>query len=92
MGCLGCLGNKDWAVRKAAAETLLALCRMLGPEIENGAVQDRKRVPRVVDYLRAIKHDRVKPTREQFTITLAAFEELQTWMDEHSVCCFVNCL
>lgn len=72
-------------MRKAAGEMLLAFCRMLGPEIENGAAQDRKRVPRVVEYLRTIKHDRVKPTREQFSATLAAFEELQAWIEEHPV-------
>jgi hypothetical protein len=72
-------------VRKSAAETLLALARMLGPDLEGGGGAERRRVPRCLVYLRDIKHDRVKPTREALAACGAAFEDLEAWLEGHPV-------
>jgi hypothetical protein len=84
-GCLGCLSNKEWLVRKRAAETLLALGRLLGPDIETGC-SERHRGERVMAYLRDIKHDRVKPTREAIAACLLLYEDLAAWMELNPVC------
>lgn len=84
-GCLGCLTHKDWAVRKSAAETLLALARMLGPGVEAGAGAERKRVARCLVYLRDVRHDRVKPAREALSAAVAAYEDLAAWLEMHPV-------
>ena len=75
-------------MRKRAAETLLALCRLLGPDIERGSA-DRSRVARCLDTLKAVKHDRVKPTRESMVATHAAFEDLRDWMQRNPVRLFL---
>lgn len=85
VGCLGCLASQDWGVRKAAAETLFALNRLLGPLLEHGASSDRKRVPRCVDALAAARHDRVRPVRDAVVLAIAAFTELTEWMDDNPV-------
>jgi hypothetical protein len=85
MGCLGCLFNADWATRKAAADTLLALNRILGPLLEHGASAERRRVPRCLDALMRAKHDRVRPVRESVSSAIAAFSQLYDWMLENPV-------
>ena len=72
-------------MRKAAAETLFALNRLLGPLLEHGASSDRKRVPRCVDALAAARHDRVRPVRDAVVLAIAAFTELTEWMDDNPV-------
>ncbi len=39
-GILGCLAHKDWAVRKAAGDTLKTAVIVLGPQIEPEGVWD----------------------------------------------------
>ena len=84
-GCLGCLSSKDWSVRKRAAEALHALAHFLGPDLEAGTSAERRRVPRCLEYLKAIKHDKVKPTREALAASVAAFEDLAGWLESHPV-------
>ena len=83
-GCLGCLSNSDWLVRKRAAETLLSLVRYLGPQIENGS-SDRQRVQRCLAYLKDVKTDKVKPTRDALSQCVAAYEQLASWMAQNPV-------
>jgi hypothetical protein len=86
IGLLGAFSSVDWAVRKGAADTLLALNRMLGPLLEHAAQPDRARVPRCIEAIKDAKHDRVRPVRDSMSAALAAFQELQDWMIVHPVC------
>lgn len=72
-------------MRKRAGETLLALARMLGPQIESGAGAERHRVQRMLACLRDVKHDKVKPAREALSVTVAAYEDLAAWLERHPV-------
>jgi hypothetical protein len=86
IGLLGAFSSVDWAVRKGAADTLLALNRMLGPLLEHSAMPDRPRVPRCIEAIKDAKHDRVRPVRDSMANALAAFQELHDWMSSHPVC------
>lgn len=86
IGCLGALSSVDWGVRKGAADTLLALNRMLGPLLEHAAMPERPRVPRCIEAIAAAKHDRVRPVRDSMALVLTAFQELHEWSITHPVC------
>ncbi|PSR95620.1 Microtubule-associated protein [Actinidia chinensis var. chinensis] len=61
-----CLGSTDWAIRKAAAETLIALALHSSNLIEDGASS-------TVTVLEACRLDKIKPVRDSMT------EALQLW-------------
>ncbi|XAR67465.1 hypothetical protein NMG60_11002235 [Bertholletia excelsa] len=61
-----CLGNTDWATRKAAADTLSALALHSSNLIADGATS-------TVTVLEACRFDKIKPVRDSMT------EALQLW-------------
>lgn len=71
-------------MRKRAAETLLSLVRYLGPQIETGST-DRQRIQRCLAYLREVKTDKVKPTRDSLSKSVAAYEQLASWVAQNPV-------
>ena len=85
IGLLGAFSSVDWGVRKGAADTLLALNRLLGPLLEHAAMPGRPRVPRCIEAISAAKHDRVRPVRDSMAAALSAFQELHDWMRSHPV-------
>jgi hypothetical protein len=86
------LSSPDWAVRKGAADALLAFNRLLGPDVEHNASAERQRVPRCIEALTKVKHDRVKPVRVSITDAIAAYDELAEWMQANPVRLLLCCM
>eukprot|EP00775_Hariotina_reticulata_P011340 gene11340-11489_t len=85
-GILGCLGSKDWAVRRAAADTLKASVVLLGPALEPEGCwslgNPGSLTHRCLDALESGRFDKVKEARDATREATVLIQHLHRFVHE----------